>query len=243
MGTFGYEGADVGRRHSIGRSVMGMAAVAAALCASLAFAAPGGDLKSQARLFLDAQVLQAVGDVEVAVGEPDARLQLAPCARMEPFLPPNARLWGRSHIGVRCVEGAAWTAYVPIVVRSFGQTPVAARAIPRGQAFGPDDVRMERVEITQYPLGELATGVDLEGRVATRPITAGEPIRRNQAKLPPSIQPGDAVRVVIEAPGFVVATEGKALTSAANGDGVQVALEGGKTVWGMANPGKVVQIR
>ena len=53
----------------------------------------------------------------------------------------------------------------------------------------------------------------------------------------------DAVRVVIETASFVVATEGKALTSAANGDGVQVALEGGKTVWGMANPGKVVQIR
>jgi flagella basal body P-ring formation protein FlgA len=188
-------------------------------------------------------VLQAGADVEIAIGEPESRVQLAPCARMEPFLPPNARLWGRSHIGVRCVEGANWTAYVPITVRIFGQTPVAARAIPRGHSFGPEDVRMERVEITQYPVGELATGVDLDGRLATRPITAGEPIRRSQARQPPSIQPGDAVRVVIETPGFMVATEGKALTSAANGDGVQVALEGGKTVWGMANPGKVVQIR
>ena len=102
---------------------------------------------------------------------------------------------------------------------------------------------MERVELTLYPLGELATGVDLDGRVALRPIAAGEPVRRNVAKLLPSIQPGDAVRVVIETASFVVATEGKALTSAANGDGVQVALDGGKTVWGMANPGKVVQIR
>ncbi|MFO1413551.1 MAG: flagellar basal body P-ring formation chaperone FlgA [Burkholderiales bacterium] len=220
-----------------------IAAVLALAVAGLAGAAPAGDLKSQAKLFLDAQVLQAAGDVEIAVGEPDARLQLAPCARMEPFLPPNARLWGRSHIGVRCVEGANWTAYVPITVRIFGQVPVAARAIPRGQAFGPDDVRMERVEVTQYPVGEIATGIDLDGRVATRAITAGEPIRRSQAKLPASIHPGDAVRVVIETPTFVVSTEGKALTSAANGDGVQVALEGGKTVWGMANPGKVVQIR
>lgn len=220
-----------------------LAAVAVLAFASLAGAAPAADLKAQTRLFLDAQLLQGAGDVEIVIGEPDARTQLADCARMEPFLPPNARLWGRSHIGIRCVQGASWTAYVPIVVKIFAQAPVASRAIPRGQAFGPDDVRIERLEITQYPLGDLAAMEQLEGRVATRPITAGEPIRRSQTRMPPSIQPGDVVRVVIESPTFVVATDGKALTSAANGDGVQVALESGKTVWGTANPGKVVQIR
>jgi flagella basal body P-ring formation protein FlgA len=79
--------------------------------------------------------------------------------------------------------------------------------------------------------------------MATRTIAAAEPLRRGQLKQLPLIMPGDAVRVLIETGSFVVATDGKALTSAGSGEGVQVALETGKTVWGTANPGKVVQIK
>ena len=210
------------------------------VCAAPAAAA---DLAAQARLYLDAQALQLPGDVEITVGEPDPRLALAECARAEPFIPTNARLWGRGHIGIRCVQGANWTVYLPVDVRIFAPAPVAARAIPRGQILGRDDFRLERVELTQWPLGELASPDQIDGRMATRTIAAAEPLRRGQLKHLPLIMPGDAVRVLIETSSFVVATDGKALTSAGSGEGVQVALETGKTVWGTANPGKVVQIK
>jgi flagella basal body P-ring formation protein FlgA len=40
---------------------------------------------------------------EVEVGSLDSRLRLAPCEKVEAFMPPGSRLWGRSRIGLRCV--------------------------------------------------------------------------------------------------------------------------------------------
>jgi len=214
-----------------------------AAIACLALPAHAGDLVTQAKLWLDGQVPTLAGDVEIAVGEPDARLALAECSRMEPFIPPNARLWGKSHVGVRCTQGATWTAYVPIQVRVFALSPVATRPLARGEILGPSDYRLERIELTLWPLGELAAPERIDGRVATRSIAMAEPIRRGHLKLLPLINPGDAVKVVIETPTFQITTEGKALTTGGSGEGVQVSLATGKTVWGTANQGKVVTIR
>ena len=52
--------------------------------------------------------------MEVEVGALDERLRLAPCARVEPYLPAGARLWGRSRLGLRCLEGATrWNVFCP----------------------------------------------------------------------------------------------------------------------------------
>src|SRR6185369_7269807 len=51
--------------------------------------------------------------IEVVVGALDPRLRLAPCDRIEPFLPAGMRLWGRSRIGLRCKEGRTnWSVYL-----------------------------------------------------------------------------------------------------------------------------------
>src|SRR4029079_11688804 len=71
--------------------------------------------------------------IEVEVGRLDARLKLAPCARIEPYLPHGTRLWGRSQIGVRCAEGPSrWNVYLPVIVHVRGRALVAARALPAG---------------------------------------------------------------------------------------------------------------
>ena len=43
--------------------------------------------------------------MEVSVGALDERLRLAPCARVEPYLPAGARLWGRTRLGLRRRDG------------------------------------------------------------------------------------------------------------------------------------------
>ncbi|MEI7465977.1 MAG: hypothetical protein WCJ87_11570, partial [Burkholderiales bacterium] len=80
---------------------------------------------------------------EVQVGALDARLKLAPCQRIEPYLPPGMRLWGKARIGLRCVQGARpWNVYLPITVRVFGQSLVAAVPLPAGATVREDDLRM-----------------------------------------------------------------------------------------------------
>src|SRR3989344_4914921 len=94
----------------------GRRAVAGSSGAALAQAAadPSADLGPLTQRWLDDAMSrnQASGlplRMEVSVASLDSRLRLAPCARVEPYLPVGARLWGRTRLGLRCVEGqTAW---------------------------------------------------------------------------------------------------------------------------------------
>jgi flagella basal body P-ring formation protein FlgA len=218
------------------------------LCGAFGLLAPPAsgqesDFAARARLLVDQQ-LQATGaDVEITVGELDARLTLAPCRRIEPFLPAGTRLWGRASVGVRCVDGANWSVYVPVQVKVFGAAYVAARPLARGQAVGADDVRIDRVELTQWPQGVFAATEPIDGRIATRAVSAGEPLHKDLLRAPPAFQPGDHVRVVYGGTGFAVVTEGKALTPATDGQSAQVALTTGQVVSGVARNGRTLEIK
>src|SRR3954470_15317377 len=100
------------------------------------------------RVYVDQQIqLPGGAEVDISVSEPDPRLTLAPCARIEPFVPPGAKLIGRTSLGVRCVEGANWTVYLPVRIKLFMDVLVAARPIARGQLVADADVRSERIDI------------------------------------------------------------------------------------------------
>ena len=63
--------------------------------------------------------------VEVKVGKLDPRLKLAPCLRIDPYLPPGLPIWGSTRIGLRCTRGAkAWNVSIPIQVSVFTQATV-----------------------------------------------------------------------------------------------------------------------
>ena len=206
-------------------------------------AADASEIANDTKVFLDSQALNLPGDVEITVGEPDPRMNLAECKRYQPFIPNGARLWGRTTLGVRCVEGASWNIFLPVQIKVFGPAPVAARSISRGQPLLADDVRMDRVEWTQFPVGALLGAEQIEGRIATRAIVAGEPLRRELLRAPPILVPGDPVKIVFNGSSFAVATEGRSLTMAAEGQAVQVAVTGGKILSGIARAGKTVEMR
>jgi flagella basal body P-ring formation protein FlgA len=181
--------------------------------------------------------------VEVAVGEPDPRLTLAPCAKMEPFVPQGARLIGRTSLGVRCVEGANWIVYVPVQIKLFVDAWVAARPVPRGQVLDAEDVRLEHIDIAPLNGNAVLPDMPLIGRTALRALSPGEPVRRDALRAPRVVQPGDAVQVVALGTGFAAQSPGKALTAAADGQTAQVALPSGKVLAGIARPGGIVEVR
>ena len=77
--------------------------------------------------------------VEIEPGRLDPRLRLAPCERIEPYLPPGARAWGRSRVGLRCVQGPTpWNVYLPVTVKVFAPAWVAASALPAGSELQPE---------------------------------------------------------------------------------------------------------
>jgi len=194
------------------------------------------------RRYVEAQIGDPPGRVEVDVGTLDFQRRAA-CARMEPFLPPGARLWGRTSIGVRCVEGASWSTYVPVVVRIYGPALVAARGLGAGQALQPEDLKLDEVELTRYPPGLLTDPADAENRVLLRTLNAGEPIRVAHLRGRQVIASGALVTLSYSGPGFTVSVEGRALSAASAGQPVRVQTTSGKILTGIAREDGVVEIR
>lgn len=180
--------------------------------------------------------------LDVSVGSLPAGMQLAACARMEPFMPNGARLWGRSHIGMRCVDGATWSVLVPITVRIFGPALVAARPLPALQPLQADDLRTAEVEWTREPQGVATEAAQIENRVLTRPIAPGQPIPLVALRAPQVVGQGDPVKVMGQGRGFSIQADGIALATAQDGQTVRVRTESGKILTGTARPGRVVDV-
>lgn len=203
--------------------------------------APAGDL-DRLRLFVEGQAEALAAKVEVTVGQPDSRLQLAACHKAEPFLPAGARLWGKSWVGLRCVEGARWSITVPVEVKVFGPALVANRPLSANQPVAASDVQVSEVELSREPAPVYADARSLEGKLLTRPVAAGSPLRTDYFRAAPVIAQGDAVRLVARGPGFSVSTDALALNHAGEGQAVRVKTEAGRVVTGVARPGRVVEV-
>ncbi|HUN69899.1 MAG TPA: flagellar basal body P-ring formation chaperone FlgA [Burkholderiales bacterium] len=218
-----------------------MRTLAAALSLALPMAALAADADEAIRLLVERET-GFPGRVEVSVGAPNSRLQLAPCARAEPFVPAGARLWGRTTLGLRCVEGAAWQAFLPVQVKIFAAAPVAARALAQGETVSPSDLQQEEIEITRYPVGAIADPAQLADKQLSRSLAAGQPLLREYFRARPVLAQGDTVRLLYQGKNFTVSSQGRALSHARDGQGVTVVTESGKSVSGIARPGGVVEL-
>ncbi|MEG0820117.1 MAG: flagellar basal body P-ring formation chaperone FlgA [Burkholderiaceae bacterium] len=221
-------------------------AATVALCAAAASAAadpltPAESVRRlaerQAQATLAPQGLRA----DISVGRIHPRA-LSECQRSEAFLPPGVRLWGRSHIGLRCVEGADWTLLVPVQVRVFGPALVTSRPLPVNQPIDTASLSPAEVELTRQSLGVVANVAELDGQVLSRPIGAGQVIPLAALKAPQVITAGEMVKVVGVGRGFAVSLTGRALTAAQDGQLVRVRTEAGKIVSGIARAGGRVEV-
>lgn len=218
------------------------------LVGSLLVAAPaagtslGTEIAGRVRQFLDGKAMPGGAEVEISVGEPDPKLNLAPCKAYEPFVPAGARLWGKTSLGVRCTQGARWIVYLPTYVKVFSDVQVAAHALARGKVVGAADTRVERVEVTAYPAGVLGPGDSVAGWTLTRSTIAGEPLRKDMLRAPIIIEAGDLVQVRVNGAGFTVGTDGKALSSASEGQIMQINVAG-RVLRGVARSGKLVEVQ
>lgn len=206
------------------------------------------ELAAAARRFVEreaAGTVAAAGGqarIEVAVGQLDARARLAPCARTEFFVPGGTRLWGRARIGLRCVQGASWSALVPVNVRIYGPALVAARPLAPLQPIAEGDVHVAEVEWTREALGVVTDAAQLDNRVPTRPIALGQPIPVAALRAPQVVSQGDAVKVVGTGRGFSVSTAAVALAAAQDGQAVRVRTETGRVLTGTARAGRIVEV-
>ena len=220
------------------------AALAAGLACSLAtgaWAQPsvGAD---PVRDFVERQLPSGAGRVEVAGGSLDPRLQLAPCARIEPYLLPGTRLWGRTAIGVRCLEGATWRVALPVTVTVWGRAVVAGEALAAGSQPSTAALRIEEVELTREPGTPVTDPAQLVGRTLTRQVAAGQVLRVEHLRIAHTVAAGDPVRIHVFGQGFVIQAEGQALAGAGEGQPIRVRTESGRILAGTLR-GRTVEVR
>jgi flagellar basal body P-ring formation protein FlgA len=197
------------------------------------------------RLFVESQAAQGIGSgarVEVTLGELNPRLQLAPCARIEPFLPANARLWGRSSVGLRCTQGATWSVQMPVTVRVFGPALVANRPLAPNTPLTDADFTVDEVEWTREPQGVATDAAQIDQRVLTRAVATGQPVPLAALRAPQVIAAGDPVKLLGQGKGFAITAQAVALASAQDGQSVRVRTDSGRILTGTARSGRRVEV-
>lgn len=180
---------------------------------------------------------------EVQVGALDPRLKLASCQRIEPYLPPGIRLWGKARIGLRCTQGAKpWNVYLPVTVRVFGQALVAALPLPAGATLREDDLRLAEVDFAEDNAPVVINPALAVGRVLNRPLIAGRSLRQTDLKARMWFAAGDSVKVLASGPGFSVAGSGQALTPGIEGQTARVRTDSGQVLTGTPVGTRVVEL-
>jgi flagella basal body P-ring formation protein FlgA len=197
------------------------------------------------RLFVENQAAGGAAPgtrIEVTIGELSPRLQLALCKRIEPFVPANVRLWGRSQIGLRCVDGATWSVRLPVTVRIFGPALVATRPLAAHAALVDGDLAEAEVEWTREAQGVATDPSQVEGRVLTRALAAGQPVPLAALRAPQVIAAGDSVKLLGQGRGFAISAQAIALGPAQDGQAVRVRTESGRVITGTARAGRRVEV-
>ena len=174
--------------------------------------------------------------MEVSVGTLDSRLRLAPCARVEPYLPAGSRLWGRTRLGLRCVEGAtAWNVFLPVTIKAFGPAWVLNNNVTTGTVLTAADASESEVDWAAEVAPVIANPEQWVGQVASRQLMAGQAVRQSMVRASSVFRAGAQVRVVAQGPGYSVTSSGQAMSNGTVGQTVRIRMSNGRLISGIVN--------
>jgi len=177
--------------------------------------------------------------MEVGIGALDARLRLAPCSHVEPYIPVGSRLWGRTRLGLRCTQGGGrWNVFLPVTVKAFGPAWVLRDNVVAGSVLTAADAVQAEADWAAESSPVIVEPAQWVGQVASRSLVAGQPLRQSMVKAAQAFAAGTPVRVVAQGPGFEISSDAEAITPGVVGQPVRVRMENGR----IAN-GVVVDLR
>jgi flagellar basal body P-ring formation protein FlgA len=181
--------------------------------------------------------------IEVSAGALDSRLNLAPCARTQASWPSGSAAWGKTRVGIRCVEGAsAWNVYLPLTVKVFAPAPVAAAPLAVGTVVEAAHLRIAEADWAAEASPLQREPALVVGRTLGRNVGAGQPLRAADLRTRQWFAAGDTVRIVARGAGFSASGEGQALTPGLEGQPARVRTDSGRIVSGTASGERRIEI-
>ncbi|WP_180124718.1 flagellar basal body P-ring formation chaperone FlgA [Rhodoferax sp. BLA1] len=210
-------------------------------------AAQGDDLYVSAQRWVNDMLSQQRSELplrmEVVVGQLDRRLTLAPCAHVEPYLPPNVRLWGKARLGLRCVQGAVkWNVFLPITIKAMGPAWVIKGQVAPGATLQASDAMAMEVDWAEGNAAIVANQSAWVGKTATRLLSTGQALRQDMVKAAQVFQTGAQVRVVAVGVGFEIAARAQALSAGVVGQNAMVRMENGQVITGTVSDERTVRV-
>lgn len=173
---------------------------------------------------------QALGDeIMVEVHPPSARLPA--CEAPEPFLPRSGEtVMGRVSVGVRCGEDGRQVRYLQAEVGVIGAYPVLATDIDAGTTLRAEHLETRNGNLAELPQRAILEADALVGKLATRPLRAGEALQEHQVRERPLVERNQRVTVEARGNAFRVSREGRALESGTMGEEVRVRFGSRETL-------------
>jgi flagella basal body P-ring formation protein FlgA len=167
--------------------------------------------------------------VEVKVGQLDPRLRLAPCQKIDPYLPPGLPAWGATRMGLRCVQGAKkWNVSIPITVSVFAQATVLKAPLAAGTVLDGSQLMQSEVDIAAAPGAPVGDPALVVGRTLGRNLAAGATLRQTDLRPRQFFAAGETVRVTALGPGWQVVTEAQAVSAGVEGQTARVRTDSGR---------------
>lgn len=200
-------------------------------------------INSAASQFLSAQ-LAAYGDkASFQLGKLDKRLKLSSCSSLSVLLPQGNRLVGNTSVRVMCSQGARWSVNLPVAVSIQTAYWVSTRALPAGHELGDADMEMRSGDLAQLAPTVITEAEQALGRTLIGGLPASAPLRSDQLRAPFAVRNNEVVKVIASGNGFEVASEGRAMGNASEGQTVSVKMASGAVVQGIARAGGRVDVR
>ena len=107
-------------------------------------------------------------------------------------------------------------------VYEMAQIPVPKRLISAGDVIAADDLEWQAVHLSRLSGNSLTDAEQLVGRMAKRPLKAGQILRQSDVAVSPVIRKNDLIRLVVKTGQMTLSVQGKALQDAALGQTVRV---------------------
>lgn len=132
--------------------------------------------------------------------------------------------WGKANLAliVRVNGKVERNLTIPVEVEALADTVVVLRALERGDVIGPDDVIVQRRDLSSLSGRVYQSAEEVVGKRARMPVRANMPLRGEQLEKVPLVKSGQLVTIVIENQAMRLTATGKARGNGAEGDIVKV---------------------
>lgn len=119
---------------------------------------------------------------------------------------------------------------VSAVVEEWRELPVAARSLPRGTLLEPSDIVMARLNTRSLPRDIADSPSKIIGMATSGGISNGEAFQRSKLIIPPTIEVGAPVTMIVRSGSLEATASGVALESGADGDEIKVRNDSSKRI-------------